>query len=76
MGRVTGEITYNLADRGRTSPAIDPLYFPNTRAWVFWSGSPVAGVPDGAWLVNFYYGYDYWDLRSYALAVRLVRGGE
>ena len=68
---------YNLADRGRTSPAIDPLYFPNTRAWYFWSGSPVAGDPGYAWVVYFHVGgSDYWSNRSNAWAVRLVRGGQ
>ena len=67
---------YNLADRGRSDPAIDPLYFPNTRAWVFWSGSPVAGDPGGAWDVYFNGGSGNWGSRDNALAVRLVRGGQ
>lgn len=67
---------YNLADRGRTNPAIDPIYFPNTQAWLFWSASPVAGSPVSAWGVVFYYGDDVWNFRSVASAVRLVRGGQ
>lgn len=67
---------YNLADRGRSNPAIDPVYFPNTQAWFFWSGSPIAGFPDRAWGVYFYYGNDNWGYRSGANRVRLVRGGQ
>lgn len=72
----TQQELYNLADRGRTNPAIDPLYFPNTPASRFWSGSPVAGDPGSAWYVVFDNGNDNWSARSNARAVRLVRGGQ
>ncbi len=67
---------YNIADRGRTSPAIDPTYFPNTPASHFWSASPYAGISAYAWDVYFDGGYDNWNHRSVAGHVRLVRAGQ
>ncbi len=67
---------YNLADRGRVNPAIDPAYFPNTLASFFWSASPYAGNSDDAWYVYFYDSFNYWGDRSYAGHVRLVRAGQ
>lgn len=67
---------YNLVDRGRRNPAIDPSYFPNTPMWYFWSASPCAGGSDYAWVVYFYGGLDYWGLRRSARHVRLVRAGQ
>ena len=54
----------------------DINYFPSSSARVFWSGSPVAGFPGGAWGVFRLNGIDFWDgHRDFALAVRLVRAG-
>jgi hypothetical protein len=69
----------NLADLSLSnsgSPTIDATYFPNTPAKWFWSGSPVAGDPDGAWDVDFDDGGDYWDGRNCTIQVRLVRAGQ
>jgi len=66
----------NLADLGRSNPSIDPTYFPNTPASLFWSGSPFAGYSDDAWNVFFGNGDDGWDYRFNAVQVRLVRAGE
>ena len=67
-----------IADMGRSSPAIDPVFFPNTPSSVVWSGSPLAGFPYNAWGVNFSYGYAYSGgvFRSDGNHVRLVRGGQ
>ena len=65
-----------IADLGRFNPAIDPTYFPNTPSSFVWSGSPHAGNSGNAWVVYFYYGFAYYVLRSNALSVRLVRGGQ
>ncbi|MCA0309311.1 MAG: DUF1566 domain-containing protein [Proteobacteria bacterium] len=65
-----------IADLGRSGPAIDPTYFPNTPFSYVWSGSPVAGQSDRAWLVNFYYGFASHDYRNNDNSVRLVRGGQ
>lgn len=69
---------YNLADRGIAvlGPIIDATYFPNTIAWYFWSGSPVASISDAALLVSFSSGNDGWDTRDLDSQVRLVRAGQ
>jgi hypothetical protein len=65
-----------IADIGRANPAIDPTYFPNTQSSYFWSGSPYAYSSGYAWFVDFYFGDANYGLRSYSVAVRLVRGGQ
>ena len=65
-----------IADLGRTRPAIDPTYFPNTPRSYFWSGSPYAGHSGNAWNVDFYDGYAFGNNRDSSYAVRLVRGGQ
>ncbi|MCG5499156.1 DUF1566 domain-containing protein, partial [Ectothiorhodospira variabilis] len=66
----------SIAHQGRTNPAIDEAYFPNTRSSHFWSASPSAGGSDRAWFVNFDFGRDYWHFKSFTNRVRLVRGGQ
>ena len=65
-----------IAHLGRSNPAIDPTYFPNTPSSGFWSGSPDAGYSSYARYVYFYYGYVYSDHRVSDYQVRLVRGGQ
>ncbi len=69
-----------IADLGRSNPAIDPDFFPNTSTvWpssVVWSGSPLAGLPNLAWGVYFNDGGADGSLRSNGFSVRLVRGGQ
>jgi hypothetical protein len=66
-----------IVHMGRTSPTIDPIYFPNTSASsAFWSGSPNVGDSKLAWDVNFYYGRTYANVQSYDNHVRLVRSGQ
>ncbi len=67
---------FNLADRGRTAPAIDPTYFPNTRATFYWTSAPYAGSSFYAWVTGFNYGFDVVQVRSTASPVRLVRTGQ
>jgi hypothetical protein len=70
----------NLADLGIAStsglPTIDATYFPNTPASFFWSGSPIAGIPLGAWYVLFFNGRNGWGGRNSAARVRVVRIGQ
>jgi hypothetical protein len=70
----------NLVDRGRSNPAIDPTFFPNTPAFDFWSGSPYAGLLSGSseisWNTDFSTGYGHGNYRSFARQVRLVRAGQ
>ena len=66
-----------IADMGRSSsPAIDPVFFPNTPSSVVWSGSPLAGVTNSAWNVNFGNGGANYGNRYDGSPVRLVRGGQ
>jgi len=67
-----------VTDLGRSSPAIDPTYFPNTPSSYVWSGSPSAGNSSYAWYVVFSVGYasNRYGGRSGAGQVRLVRGGQ
>ncbi len=59
-----------------SKPTIDTTAFPNMPASFFWSASPNASYAGYAWYVYFDYGYDYWDYRSVAYHVRLVRAGQ
>jgi hypothetical protein len=57
------------------NPAIDYIYFPNTRWDFYWSGSTYAGSTGDAWVVYFGYGrVDSYGKASSAY-VRAVRGG-
>ena len=69
-----------LVHYGRTNPAIDTDYFPNTPASGFWSASPSASSSGNAWYFRFSIGTvnddGYYGDRDYALHVRLVRSGQ
>lgn len=56
-----------------TAPMIDPNAFPSTPSAVFWSSSPVAGSPSGAWGVSFNNGNTFNGVVSYTYNVRCVR---
>ena len=62
-----------LVDYKKRDPAIDTKHFTCESA-SYWSSSPVAGWPDGAWHVGFGYGDVYCWYRPYELFVRPVRG--
>ena len=66
----------SIADLGRSSPAIDPSYFPNTPASYFWSASAYASYSSGAWVVGFNGGDASNGSKGYAYQVRLVRSGQ
>lgn len=65
-----------IADLGRSNPAIDPTYFPNTPSLYVWSGSPDANYLSYAWAVHFGSGNADSDNRSDYVRVRLVRAGQ
>ena len=67
-----------LVHYGRTNPAIDTDYFPNTPTASFWSASPDAYSSYGSWAVDFIRGsaYYYYYNRDYYYHVRLVRSGK
>ena len=64
-----------IVHHGRTSPAIDPDWFPNTPDANFWSGTPSASGPSLARLVVFTSGFSQAANRSFPFRVRLVRAG-
>lgn len=66
----------SIVDYGRTSPTIDPGYFPNTTAWYFWSASANASNSTTAWNVGFNDGGAYYNPKGTAKQVRLVRAGQ
>lgn len=66
---------YTLAHTGVSGPAIDSSYFPNTVSAGYWSSSPISLNAGGAWLVNFFYGFDGNASKGSAFRVRLVRSG-
>ena len=69
----TVEELFCLADRTRSTPAIDTAFFKCHSSW-YWSSSAVAGGPDYAWGVDFYYGYSDYGNRYDTAFVRAVRG--
>jgi hypothetical protein len=65
----------SIVDFGRSNPAIDASYFPNTKIWYFWSSSPSAESSSLAWSLYFGTGDHNIHNRSSSNHVRLVRGG-
>jgi hypothetical protein len=69
----------SLAHMGRTNPAIDTNYFPNTSTDWVWSSSPYATAADSALNGNFeggIFGNVSYDFKYNAAPVRLVRSGQ
>lgn len=69
----------SIVESCRRAPSVNEYVFPNTPgsdyfAGAFWSSSPSATYPDGAWVVNFFYGaaYDF-ERRTSVFRIRLVR---
>ena len=68
------ELVY-LVDRGRTNLAIDPK-FQSIVSGYYWSSTTLADNSNFAWIVYFYYGYDFQYFKSASLYVRCVRDGQ
>ncbi len=66
---------YMLADRSRSNPAISSV-FQNVVSSLYWSSTSFAFVPDSAWGVGFYGGYDGWGGKDGSGYVRCVRAGQ
>jgi pimeloyl-ACP methyl ester carboxylesterase len=66
----------SLVDYSRYNPAINTAFFPNTVSCSYWSSTTDALSTVYAWGVDFDYGGDGWDGRSYGSYVRAVRGGQ
>jgi PKD repeat protein len=66
----------NLAYSGKgTSPAIDTMHFPNVTAEYHWTNSPDVSNAWTAWGINFVIGDDFYDAKTTAHPVFLVRSG-
>ncbi len=67
----------SIAHLGKSNPAIDQNYFPNTKINDgYWSSSPIANNSHNAWRLNFNRGHDSGNIRSNYDYMRLVRGGQ
>ena len=66
-----------LADRTKSSPAIDTKFFPDCESSWYWSGTVYESSPSVyAWLVSFYGGYSIWLNQSGECFVRAVRSSQ
>ncbi|MGD9731841.1 MAG: Calx-beta domain-containing protein [Desulfamplus sp.] len=58
------------------NPAIDTVYFKNTKSDYYWTGTTVSDYPEQAWKVGFYDGYEGYHEKSEGYyCVRAVRSG-
>lgn len=62
----------SLVNFGRSRPAIDIDYFPNTKNNFYWSDTPAAGQSSMAWAVSFQFGNTAQLKRDNGYSVRLV----
>ena len=67
---------HTIVHHGRTSPAVDTVFFPNTLSSFFWSASAELGNSAGAKGVSFSTGRVNWAFKNFSHEVRLVRGGQ
>ena len=65
----------SIVDRGKYNPAISSI-FQNFTSNYYWSSTTFASDSSYAWVVDFDYGYDFWDGKAYEDYVRCVRGGQ
>jgi len=62
-----------LIDFSRHDPAMGLAFF--CRSGNYWSSTSLDGYSEGAWFVDFSYGYTDWRTKSQSYYVRCVRGG-
>ncbi len=67
---------FTRCDSPYQTPTLDNSAFPDAPSGRFWSSSPYASYASYAWGVAFYSGHVYYDGKSDAHYVRLVRGGQ
>ncbi len=66
-----------IVDRAMVKrPTLDTTAFPNAPVSVFWSGSTYLPNPGGAWIVDFYNGFNNANYKTDTNVVRLVRSGQ
>jgi len=66
----------SIADRKKSSPAIDTIYFPGTGSWDYWSSSTLVAYPEIAWIIDFGVGFTRRDhsVKTSSCYVRCVSG--
>ncbi len=72
----TVEELFCLADRTRSSPAIDADAFPDTESDWYWSGTKYAPLSGYAWFVSFYNGLSLLGRHDRDYFVRAVRASQ
>ena len=72
----TVEELFCLADRTRSSPAIDTDAFPDTESDWYWTGTKYAPYSGFAWFVSFHNGYSSSVPLGNAYFVRAVRASQ
>lgn len=63
----------SIVDHTRYSPAIDPVF--SGQSSHYWSATTSGHIPNDAWSVRFYEGFDSWGDKTYSHYVRCVRSG-
>jgi len=64
----------SLASVQQDRPSIDTQYFPNTKAYDYWTATPHVNDTSQGWCVSFFHGNDTIQLRQHEFYVRAVRG--
>jgi len=64
---------YNLADRSKSSPALDATFNYVNISSYYWSSTTYVATPSKAWVVVFNRGNDYSDDKTLTFYVRCVR---
>ena len=65
-----------LVEYSRYNPSINTTYFPNTRAFRYWSSTIFSIDTNGAWYVSFHYGYTRNCIKGSHYYVRAVHSGK
>ena len=72
----TREELFSLTDDTRREPAINKEMFPDTKSSWYWTSTPLASYSGYAWIVYFYDGYVYVDVKDSSNYVRSVRASQ
>ena len=66
----------SIVDYSLSSPAINSLFFENTKTEFFWSSSTFVSTISKAWAIYFNFGYEDIDYKTKLFHVRGVRAGQ
>ena len=65
----------SIVDDTKVNPSLSPV-FKFFASYGYWSSTTRAGSSGYAWIVSFYYGYQYYYNKNYSSYVRCVRAGQ